>query len=310
MTRPAIPVEIQRAVLIEASHQCAIPACRHSRVEIHHIIPWAKCKKHEYQNLIALCPNCHTRVHDGEIDQKSLTKYKSALVSAIRDLGDSAFNHPIVEVKRRIYTIDTNHPDTYFDFEYPDFCNADIIIASKNIEAWGNELLDSHNSTAENNKKHAIDNGHFNLGNYLIGRYEVSRRDAYVLSVRYTIQGYLGGAHGYRETRAQNFLLSPFSPLTLDNLLISEAHLNNLSELIRDKFAENLPEFRGEWLISGTATDSIISTPFIVERYGIVFIFAEYQVAGYALGSPEIHLSFFELNGIVKPDILTLLNVD
>lgn len=124
-------MEIQRAVLIEAGHQCAIPACRYPRVEIHHIVPWAKCKKHEYHNLIALCPNCHTRAHDGEIDRKSLIKYKSALVSAIRNLGDSAFSQPIVEIKRRFYSIDTSHPDIYFDFEFPDFCNEDVIIASK-----------------------------------------------------------------------------------------------------------------------------------------------------------------------------------
>ncbi|WP_192562824.1 HNH endonuclease [Pseudomonas gozinkensis] len=310
MTRPAIPMEIQRAVLIEAGHQCAIPACRHPRVEIHHIIPWAKCKKHEYHNLIALCPNCHTRVHDGEIDRKSLVKYKSALVSAIRDLGASAFSHPIVEIKRRIYTIDTSHSGIYFDFEYPDFCNTDVIIASKNIEAWGNELLESHTSTAESNKKDAVDYEGGCLGTYLIGRYEVNRRDAYVLSVRYTIQGYLGGAHGYRETRAQNFLLSPFSPLTLDYLLINEGCLIKLSSLIRDRFAKDLPEFDGEWLMSGTNVDSIVSTPFIIGRYGISFIFAEYQVAGYALGSPEIHLSFYELNGIAKPEILKLLDED
>lgn len=303
-------MEIQRAVLIEAGHQCAISACRHPRVEIHHIVPWAKCKKHEYHNLIALCPNCHTRVHDGEIDRKSLIKYKSALVSAIRDLGNSAFSHPIVEIKRRIYTIDINHPNIYFDFEFPDFCNADVIIASKNIEAWGNELLSSHTSTAESDKKYAADNDHNHLGTYLIGRYEVSRRDSVALSVRYTIQGYLGGAHGYRETRAQNFLLSPFSPLTLDYLLINEECLSKLSTLIRDKFSKDLPAFEGEWLESGTTPDSILSTPFIVGQYGINFIFAEYQVGCYAQGSPNIHLSFYELHGIAKPEILRILDQD
>jgi hypothetical protein len=60
--------------------------------------------------------------------------------------------------------------------------------------------------------------------------------------------------------------------------------------------------------MSGTTPESIVSTPFIVGLYGINFIFAEYQVAGYALGSPEVHLSFHELNGIAKPEILTLLD--
>ncbi|WP_200890622.1 HNH endonuclease signature motif containing protein [Pseudomonas nitroreducens] len=308
MTRPAIPKEIERAVLIEAGHQCAIPACRHPRVEIHHIIPWAKCKKHEYRNLIALCPNCHTRVHDGEIDRKSLLIYKSALASAIRDLGESAFSqYPIVEIKRHIYDIRIDQPETFFDFEFPDFCNTDLIIASKNIEAWGNELLEWHNSQADNNKEEAITCGYIR-GTHLTGRYEISRRDASVLSVRYTIQGYLGGAHGYKETRVQNFLLSPFSPLTIDYLVINEESLTTLSTLIRHKFEKDFPDFHGEWLQSGTTTEALASTPFLVERYGISFAFAEYQVGGYAQGSPEIFLSFDELDDIVKPEILSQLS--
>jgi len=46
---------------------------------IHHIIPWNKCKKHEYKNLIALCPNCHSRADRGLIDRKALRIYKANL---------------------------------------------------------------------------------------------------------------------------------------------------------------------------------------------------------------------------------------
>jgi hypothetical protein len=34
---------------------------------------------HEYENLIALCPNCHRRADRGEIDRKSLRLYKANL---------------------------------------------------------------------------------------------------------------------------------------------------------------------------------------------------------------------------------------
>ena len=77
--RTAIPAELKRIILIEAGHRCAIHTCRHIDTEIHHIIPWEQCKKHEYENLIALCPNCHTRADKGEIDKKSLRRYKSNL---------------------------------------------------------------------------------------------------------------------------------------------------------------------------------------------------------------------------------------
>lgn len=72
-----IPAELKREVLIESGHRCSIPTCRHTgNLEIHHIIPWEKCKKHEYDNLITLCPNCHTLAHDGKIDTLALKKYK------------------------------------------------------------------------------------------------------------------------------------------------------------------------------------------------------------------------------------------
>jgi hypothetical protein len=77
--RPAIPAELERRILIEAGHRCAIPACRHPTIEIAHIEPWRKVKEHRFENLIALCPNCHTRYDKGEIDRKSLRIYKQNL---------------------------------------------------------------------------------------------------------------------------------------------------------------------------------------------------------------------------------------
>ncbi len=307
MDRPAIPMEIQRAVLLEAGHRCAIPTCRHPRVEIHHIIPWAICRKHEYHNLIALCPNCHTQVHDGEIDRKSLSRYKAALLSHIREIGNFTFDQPIVEIKRHIHCIDTTHPEIYFYFEFPEFCNQDVV-ASKNIEAWGIELLEWHNTMVSQYKKDAIESGRIILGVYLTGRYDIHRRDSTILSVRYTIEGFLGGAHGYIQTRVQNFLLNPFTPLTLDYFLISESSLVELCGILRRKIEEEYPYLSGDWLTAGTIPSAISSTPFVVGSDGVLFMFAEYQVGGYAQGSPEIHLSFYELRGIAKSTILASLD--
>ena len=69
-TRPAIPTDLKRRVLLEAGYRCAI--CRHIDVEIHHIIPWSQCQKHEYDNLIPLCPNCLALADRGGIDRKGL----------------------------------------------------------------------------------------------------------------------------------------------------------------------------------------------------------------------------------------------
>ena len=75
--RRAILAEVRRAVLIEAGHRCAIQTCRSAAdVDIHHIVPWAESHSHAPENLVALCPNCHRRADRGEIDRRSLRKYK------------------------------------------------------------------------------------------------------------------------------------------------------------------------------------------------------------------------------------------
>lgn len=78
--RDSIPEKLRRKVLVEAGHRCAIPTCRHTRVEVAHIVPWPKVKEHTFENLIALCPNCHDLYDkDKKIDRKSMLIYKQNL---------------------------------------------------------------------------------------------------------------------------------------------------------------------------------------------------------------------------------------
>ena len=78
-SRPPIPAELERALLIESGHRCAIPTCRATAIHIHHIKPYCEVKEHKFANMIVLCPNCHQRVHSGGIDRKSLKIYKANL---------------------------------------------------------------------------------------------------------------------------------------------------------------------------------------------------------------------------------------
>lgn len=86
--RPAIPEEIKRQVLMEAGHRCAIPTCKFPTTEIAHIVPWAESNSNDFYNLIALCPNCHTRYDKGEIDRKSMKLYKQNLGIIYSRYGD------------------------------------------------------------------------------------------------------------------------------------------------------------------------------------------------------------------------------
>jgi len=86
--RTAIPASLKRDILVEAGHRCAIPTCKQTPVEIAHIIPWKECQEHTFENLIALCPTCHTRFDRGDIDKKCMFIYKRNLGVINNRYGD------------------------------------------------------------------------------------------------------------------------------------------------------------------------------------------------------------------------------
>jgi HNH endonuclease len=84
--RPPVPEGLRRKVLVEAHHRCAI--CREPSYDVAHIEPWSRVKEHTFENLIALCPNCHRRHHEGQIDMASLRMYKANLSIISERYGD------------------------------------------------------------------------------------------------------------------------------------------------------------------------------------------------------------------------------
>lgn len=75
-----IPVEIRRADLMEAGHACEIPTCQFPATEFAHIEPYAKIKRHDVANIVALCPNHHHLFDQKKaIDRKAIKLYKLKL---------------------------------------------------------------------------------------------------------------------------------------------------------------------------------------------------------------------------------------
>ncbi|MFD3503732.1 HNH endonuclease [Streptomyces sp. NPDC058678] len=78
--RPPVPAALARAVKEEAGFACAIPTCRMTPVEIAHIESWSTVRQHTFDNLIALCPNHHTRYDvEKRIPRASMLNYKTNL---------------------------------------------------------------------------------------------------------------------------------------------------------------------------------------------------------------------------------------
>jgi HNH endonuclease len=82
MNRTAIPAHVKQLVLLEAGYKCANPVCRHIlTLELHHIV-WVKDGgSNDPDNLLALCPNCHSLHTQGHIPEKAIRTWKSLLLA-------------------------------------------------------------------------------------------------------------------------------------------------------------------------------------------------------------------------------------
>ena len=106
-----VPTALESLLYELAGHRCTI--CHAPWLEIHHIEELGDGGKTEYENLVVLCPNCHTRVHaDGIPSKDELRHYKtkqeiayelpilSRLTSSekkfVRDLADRALEDQLV----------------------------------------------------------------------------------------------------------------------------------------------------------------------------------------------------------------------
>lgn len=73
--RPAIPAYIERQILLECGHRCAVCGSP-LPLERAHIIPWCTSKEHKAEDLICLCANCHERADKENWGEKTLREYK------------------------------------------------------------------------------------------------------------------------------------------------------------------------------------------------------------------------------------------
>jgi len=80
--RKAIPAEIRRAVLLEAGYSCANPTCHVPLLHAHHIDYVQNGGGDTEDNLIPLCPNCHSMVHNNVIPTEAVKTWKTMLVAA------------------------------------------------------------------------------------------------------------------------------------------------------------------------------------------------------------------------------------
>ena len=95
--RRAISAELNRQILIESGHRCAV--CGESTpLQRAHIIPWRTTKQHNVEDLICLCANCHTRADTEHWGTKALRKYKRK-PWVMRQKNPEAYRDPSLDMR-------------------------------------------------------------------------------------------------------------------------------------------------------------------------------------------------------------------
>ena len=92
--RKKLPDSVRAAVLHEAGYMCANPRCRTIiTLEIHHIEYMSESGGDVPENLLPLCPNCHSLHHMKKITRESIRTWKFLLLAL-----NEAFDRRSVEL--------------------------------------------------------------------------------------------------------------------------------------------------------------------------------------------------------------------
>ena len=307
-TRIPIPEDLKRRVLVEAGHRCAIQTCKSTDIDIHHIIPWEKCKEHSFDNLVALCPNCHRRSHKGEIDRKSLLMYKAQLVSRTHsDEPLPATPEPVITNERwetkKIHCEEVGGLKFSVEIEYPHFSEISNdfreLNAILNGQAHSKLLVERSQAF---NMEVSPDEWWAKLGNAFASSYSIALMTADILSIKTSIYTYgAGAAHGNHAIYGKNFLLNPIRSLDLQDCFEKpRAALACISEFcISYLERENHDKEPNEWVRTGAGPDWKNFESFYLTPGEIVIVFQRYQVSSYAQGEREVSLGRIFLEPIL-----------
>lgn len=310
--RPPIPAELRRQVLIEAGHRCAIHTCRHIDVDVHHIVPWAQRPEHRFDNLIALCPNCHRQAERGDIDRKSLRLYKARLAAAFRFQEVNLYPEEAVLPTAfgwldpaggwRTNTLATNVGQLEVYIEYPSFSAGVLGDAALAVNSVVRSKVDACVASFEGLREEPFtDTG---ASWYLQGSFSVSLLRQSAVSVRFSFESYTGGAHGAHWTVSANVRTEPVRELGIEDIFTdASAGLGRVSEYVVQELLRpvNGRARDDEWVKTGASANPENFRSFNVTSRGILLRFDEYQVGCYAEGPSEVHVPIEVVKDLIEP---------
>ena len=120
-----------------------------------------------------------------------------------------------------------------------------------------------------------------------------------------------GAVHPVHFSSVINYSINQSKSLTIQDIFEEKSdYLNKLSDLVKEKLTQGYKD-EGNWdegfqsfLDDGARADAKSFQKFVMGKDYLTFIFDPYQAGPYAYGTRLAKVSFEELRGLLKPDIL------
>lgn len=263
-------------------------------------MPWETSQSHDFENLIALCPNCHRRADSGEIDKKSLRLYKARLGAAVTEREIERPEAPQRWRIEKLSEMATGSPGYEFEFEYPEFPDNALVEVTIIVRSDGIRELQRHRHWLHDSEPVEGYQGRFDWHS---ASFEVVRFDDRVLSLNYRNSSYgVGAAHPNSYTSTYNFLLAPVRRLGTADLFDRKIdHLEWLSKTCAaDLLKTRDSEAARKWATEGTAPESKNFRSIAIDNAGLVVTFDAYQVDCYAAGPQIVHIPASEAKDVLN----------
>jgi hypothetical protein len=313
--RPPIPTELRRRVLVEAGHRCAIHTCRHVDVDVHHITPWERCREHTYDNLIALCPNCHRRADAGDIDRMALRTYKARLTSGVGSETPRE-TEEVPPSAWRLVRVTESRPDVPqydVDIEIPAFAAPDLTELNQIEHGWALGCIQSFRRTAVSPTQYALPpEGGSELNRpegYLSGAFTVMHFAETSLSFRYAMNEYhFGAMHPQAWFRTVTALRKPLVILRFEDLFDRTSDfLARVASFATTELLRSNDTLDPDWVRRGAGPELGNFAEFNVSEAGLLITFPPYQVASWADGPQEVTVPWPVMRGVLNSSVRTVI---
>ncbi len=132
-----------------------------------------------------------------------------------------------------------------------------------------------------------------NFENYLVSKD--------IVSIKFIVSSFLGGAHGIHEVVTRNYNLKSQEKMTLDSIFKNKEYLPYISEKAISKLLqENVSD--ENWIKNGAGATKENFKNFTISENGksMIFHFSHYQVAPYYLGIIPFSVELEELKAFLK----------